>query len=140
MAVRTAAETTVGDTIGPVTIPVARETLVAYAQASGDDNPIHQDEAFARSVGLPDVIAHGMWTLGAAGSVVEDWAGDGGRVVEFGTRFTKPVVVPAQGGEIEVSAVVKALDEQSRRATVDVTATCDGEKVLGRCIAVVQLD
>jgi acyl dehydratase len=140
MAVRTAAETAVGDTIGPVTIPVARETLVAYARASGDDNPIHQDEEFARSVGLPDVIAHGMWTLGAAGSVVEGWAGDGGRVVELGTRFTKPVVVPAQGGEIEVSAVVKALDEESRRATVDVTATCGGEKVLGRCIAVVQLD
>ena len=108
MAARSLAQTAAGDTIGPVTIVVARETLVAYANASGDQNPIHQDEDFAKSVGLPDVIAHGMWTLGAAGSVVEEWAGDGGRVVEFGTRFTKPVVVPQGGGEVEVSGVVKA--------------------------------
>jgi acyl dehydratase len=140
MAARTLADTTVGDTIGPVTVPVARETLVAYADASGDQNPIHQDEAFAKSVGLPDVIAHGMFTMGAAGSVVEEWAGDGGRVVEFGTRFTKPVVVPQSGGEIEVSGEVKSVDEQSRRATVELTATSDGAKVLGRCVAVVQLD
>lgn len=140
MAVRTLAETTVGDTIDARTIAVAREALVAYANASGDQNPIHQDEAFATSVGLPDVIAHGMWTLGAVGSVVEEWAGDGGRVVEFGTRFTKPVVVPQSGGEIEVGGVVKAVDEQSRRATVDLTVTSEGAKVLGRCLAVVQLD
>jgi acyl dehydratase len=140
MAARTLADTTVGDTIGPVTVPVARETLVAYANASGDQNPIHQDEDFAKSVGLPDVIAHGMFTMGAAGSVVEEWAGDGGRVVEFGTRFTKPVVVPQSGGEIEVSGEVKSVDEQSRRATVELTATSDGAKVLGRCVAVVQLD
>ena len=140
MAARTLAETAVGDTLGPVTIPVARETLVAYANASGDQNPIHQDESFARSVGLPDVIAHGMWTMGAAGSVVEAWAGDGGRVVEFGTRFTKPVVVPASGGEVEVGGVVRSLDEDRRRATVELTASSGGEKVLGRCVAVVQLD
>ena len=140
MAVRTSQETSVGDVIGPVTVPVTRATLVAYANASGDQNPIHQDEAFATSVGLPDVIAHGMWTMGASGAVVEEWAGDGGRVVEFGTRFTKPVVVPAGGSEIEVRGVVKSLDEGSRRATVEVTTTCGGDKVLGRCVAVVQLD
>ena len=140
MAARSLAQTAAGDTIGPVTIVVARETLVAYANASGDQNPIHQDEDFAKSVGLPDVIAHGMWTLGAAGSVVEEWAGDGGRVVEFGTRFTKPVVVPQGGGEVEVSGVVKSVDEDSRRATVELTATSEGAKVLGRCLAVVQLD
>jgi acyl dehydratase len=141
MAVRTLRQTGVGDTFGPVSVPVRRETLVAYANASGDQNPIHQDEAFAKAVGLPDVIAHGMWTMGAAGSVVEEWAGDGGRVVEFGTRFTKPVVVPADGGsQVEVSGVVKAVDEETGRATVDVTVTCAGEKVLGRCQAVVQLD
>lgn len=140
MAARSLAETAVGDTLGPVSIPVARGALVAYANASGDQNRIHQDEAFARSVGLPDVIAHGMWTMGAAGSVVEEWAGDGGRVVEFGTRFTKPVVVPAGGSQIEVSGIVKAVDEQARRATVELTTTCGGEKVLGRCLAVVQLD
>ena len=140
MSIRTAAETEVGDVFGPHTVPVARETLVAYANASGDQNPIHQDEDFAKSVGLPDVIAHGMWTMGAAGSVVEEWAGDGGRVVEFGTRFTKPVVVPQGGGEVEVSGVVKTVDEDTRRATVELTATSEGAKVLGRCIAVVQLD
>ncbi|KRE58750.1 acyl dehydratase [Phycicoccus sp. Soil748] len=140
MAVRTLAGTSVGDTIGSRTIAVGRDTLVAYAAASGDQNPIHQDEQFARSVGLPDVIAHGMWTMGAAGSVVEEWAGDGGRVVEFGTRFTKPVVVPQDGGAIEVGGVVKAVDEQTRRATVELTATSGGDKVLGRCVAVVQLD
>jgi acyl dehydratase len=140
MGVRTLAEAAVGDPIGPVTLSVGRETLVAYANASGDQNPIHQDEAFATSVGLPDVIAHGMWTMGAAGAVVEEWAGDGGRVVEFGTRFTKPVVVPQGGGEVEVSGVVKALDEDTRRATVELTATSEGAKVLGRCVAVVQLD
>lgn len=140
MAPRTLADTAAGDAIGPVTIPVARETLVAYANASGDQNPIHQDEAFAKSVGLPDVIAHGMWTMGAVGAAVEEWAGDGGRVVEYGTRFTKPVVVPAGGGAIEVAGAVKSLDEESRRATVELTATSGGDKVLGRCIAVVQLD
>jgi acyl dehydratase len=140
MAIRTLSETSAGDTFGPVTLPVTREALVAYANASGDQNPIHQDEAFATSVGLPDVIAHGMWTMGASGAVVEQWAGDGGRVVEFGTRFTKPVVVPADGSEIEVAGVVKSLDEETRRATVEVTTTCRGEKVLGRCLAVVQLD
>jgi acyl dehydratase len=140
MAVRSFESVSVGDTFGPTAMPVTRETLVAYANASGDQNPIHQDEEFAKSVGLPDVIAHGMWTMGAAGSVVEEWAGDGGRVVEFGTRFTKPVVVPEGGGEVEVTGVVKAVDEDARRATVELTATSEGAKVLGRCIAVVQLD
>jgi len=140
MAVRTLDQVSVGDTLDPRTIAVRRDTLVAYAAASGDQNPIHQDEDFARSVGLPDVIAHGMWTMGAAGSVVGEWAGDGGRVVEFGTRFTKPVVVPQAGGEVEVTGLVKSVDEDTRRATVELTATSEGAKVLGRCIAVVQLD
>lgn len=133
-------EVTVGEQLGPVTIPVGRETLVAYAGASLDDNPIHQDEDFAKSVGLPDVIAHGMWTMGAAGTVASDWAGDSGRVVEFGTRFTSMVVVPAAGAELEVSGSVKSLDEATRRATVDLVASAAGTKVLGRCTAVIQLD
>jgi len=140
VSARTAAETAVGDTLGPVTVPVRREALVAYANASGDQNPIHQDEVFATSVGLPDVIAHGMWTLGAAGSVVSKWAGGAGRVVEFGTRFTKPVVVPSSGAEVVIGGVVKAVDADSGRATLDVSVTADGAKVLGRCIAIVQLD
>jgi len=140
MSVRQLSEVAVGDTIGPVTIPVTRDTLVAYANASGDQNPIHQNEAFARSVGLPDVIAHGMWTMGAAGTVVSDWVGDAGRVVQYGTRFTQPVVVPSSGSEIVVQGVVKSLDAESSLATVELTTTCDGVKVLGRCLAVVRLD
>ena len=140
MTARALSEVSVGDVVGPVTVPVSRDTLVAYANASGDQNPIHQDEAFARSVGLPDVIAHGMWTMGASATVVTDWAGDAGRVVEFGPRFTKPVVVPVAGNELVVQGVVKAVDTATGRVTVDVTTTCEGEKVLGRCIAVVRLD
>ena len=141
MAARPLSEVSVGDVVGPVTVPVTRETLVAYANASGDQNPIHQDESFARSVGLPDVIAHGMWTMGASGTVVADWAGDAGRVVEFGTRFTKPVVVPYDGGaDIEVSGVVKALEPDTKRVTIELTAKAAGEKVLGRALAVAVLD
>ena len=140
MAARALSEVSVGEVIGPVAVPVTRRTLVDYANASGDQNPIHQDEEFARSVGLPDVIAHGMWTMGASGSVVAAWAGDAGRVVEFGTRFTKPVVVPEGGSEVVVEGVVRAVDEETGRVTIDVTTTCGGEKVLGRCLAVVRLD
>ena len=139
MAVRRFDAVSVGETFGPTTVPVGRDTLVAYANASGDQNPIHQDEEFAKSVGLPDIIAHGMWTMGAAGSVLEAWVGDGGRVVEFGTRFTSMVVVPRHGAEIVVQGTVKSLDEGARRATVDLTVQADGAKVLGRCVAVVAL-
>ena len=140
MVARPLSEVSVGDVVGPVTVPVSRETLVGYANASLDQNPIHQDEVFARSVGLPDVIAHGMWTMAASGTVVADWAGDAGRVVEFGTRFTKPVVVPVDGNEIVVQGAVTAVEADTGRVTVDVTTTCGGEKVLGRCVAVVRLD
>ncbi|MFN8099281.1 MAG: MaoC family dehydratase [Dermatophilaceae bacterium] len=133
-------DVTVGEDLGTRVIPVARQTLVDYANASLDQNPIHQDEEFAKKVGLPDVIAHGMWTMGAAGTLAADWAGDAGRVVQYGTRFTSMVVVPPDGAELEVSGVVKSLDEATRRATVELTATAAGQKVLGRCTAVVQLD
>ena len=130
----------VGDELAPVTIPVTRATLVDYANASLDQNPIHQDEAFATGVGLPDVIAHGMWTMGASGTLVAQWAGDAGRILEYGTRFTSMVVVPRDGAELLVRGVVKSLDETTRRATVELTATSAGAKVLGRALAVVQLD
>ena len=136
---RSRTEVTVGDTIGPVIVLVGRDTLVAYAGASLDQNPIHQDEEFATGVGLPDVIAHGMWTMGAASSVVADWAGDAGRVESFRTRFISMVVVPSAGAEIEVSGVVSKMDDEGR-VTVDVTATAEGTKVLGRCSGVVRLD
>ena len=96
---------------------MTRATLVRYAGASGDFNPIHWNEKFAKEVGLPDVIAHGMFTMAEAIRVVTDWVGDPGAVVEYGVRFTKPVVVPndEKGALIEVSAKVAAkLDDDDR--------------------------
>ena len=116
------------------------ETLVQYAGASGDFNPIHWNEKFAREVGLPDVIAHGMFTMAEAIRVVTDWTGDPGAVVEYGVRFTKPVVVPNDdtGALIEVSGKVAAkLDDNLVR--VDLTVTSDDKKVLGMSRALVRL-
>ncbi|GAU67611.1 putative fatty acid synthase [Streptomyces sp. NBRC 110611] len=122
--------------------PVSRATLVRYAGASGDFNPIHWNEKFAKEVGLPDVIAHGMFTMAAAVRVVTDWTGDPGAVVEYGVRFTKPVIVPNDdnGAVIEVSAKVAAkLDDEARTVRVDLTARSAGQKVLGMARAVVRL-
>ncbi|WP_328468017.1 MaoC family dehydratase [Streptomyces sp. NBC_00448] len=120
--------------------PVSRATLVQYAGASGDFNPIHWNEKFAREVGLPDVIAHGMFTMAVAIRVVTDWTVDPGAVEEYGVRFTKPVVVPNddQGATVHVAAKVAAkLDD--RRVRIDLVATSDGQKVLGMSRAVVRL-
>ena len=123
------------------TVHIDRASLVQYAGASLDRNPIHWDERFARSVGLPDVIAQGMFTMGTAVNVVSEWVGDVGRVVEYGARFTKPVVVPYEGGaDVEATGVVTAVDEQAKRATVELKVTCGADKVLGRAVAVVVLD
>jgi len=139
--VRALSDVSVCDVLEPVTIHVDRARLVQYAGASLDRNRIHWDERFAKEVGLPDVIAHGMFTMGSAATVVADWVGDAGRIVEFGTRFTKPVVVPYDGGaDIEVSGVVKSVDPETRRVTVELTVTAGGEKVLGRALAVAVLD
>lgn len=141
MAVRRFDQVSEGEVLPARTLPVTRAHLVHYAGASGDRNVIHWDERTARDVGLPDVIAHGMWTMGAAVQVVTDWVGDAGRVVDYGTRFTKPVVVPhGEGTSLDVTGVVRSLDADARRATVELTVTCRGDKVLGRCRAVVQLD
>ncbi|MEU9119703.1 MaoC family dehydratase [Streptomyces sp. NPDC048506] len=124
------------------TFPVTRATLVKYAGASGDFNPIHWNEKFAKEVGLPDVIAHGMFTMAEAIRVVTDWTGDPGAVAEYGVRFTKPVVVPNddEGALIEVSAQVAAkLDDDARTVRVDLTAKSAGQKVLGMARAVVRL-
>ncbi|MER5852314.1 MaoC family dehydratase [Streptomyces sp. NPDC002012] len=130
----------VGTELPAQSFPVSRATLVQYAGASGDFNPIHWNEKFAREVGLPDVIAHGMFTMAEAIRVVTDWVGDPGAVIEYGVRFTKPVVVPNddKGALIEVSAKVAALldDKQVR---VDLTAMSEGKKVLGMSRAVVRL-
>ncbi|MGY1500305.1 MaoC family dehydratase [Streptomyces sp. QTS52] len=134
------ADVEVGTELPVQTFPVTRATLVRYAGASGDFNPIHWNEKFAVEVGLPDVIAHGMFTMAEAIRVVTDWVGDPGAVVEYGVRFTKPVVVPNddQGATIEVSGKVAAkLDDNTVR--VDLVARCAGQKVLGMSRAVVRL-
>ncbi|MEO8556592.1 MAG: MaoC family dehydratase [Actinomycetota bacterium] len=131
----------VGQELPPLAIHISRESLVRYTGASLDRNRIHWDERFARSVGLPDVIAHGMFTMGSAINVVSDWVGDAGRIVEYGTRFTKPVVVPYEAGaDVVVTGVVTAVDAENHRATVELTAACGADKVLGRATAVVDLD
>ncbi|MGY0059468.1 MaoC family dehydratase [Streptomyces sp. LZ34] len=132
----------VGTELPAQEFPVTRADLVRYAGASGDFNPIHWNEKFAKEVGLPDVIAHGMFTMAEAGRVVTDWAGDPAAVVEYGVRFTKPVVVPndEKGSAVEVTAKVAAkLDDEARTVRVDVMATSAGLKVLGRARAVVRL-
>ncbi|MBP2403590.1 MaoC family dehydratase [Streptomyces syringium] len=134
-------EVAVGTELPAQSFPVTRATLVQYAGASGDFNPIHWNEKFAKEVGLPDVIAHGMFTMAEAIRVVTDWAGDPASVVEYGVRFTKPVVVPNddQGAVIEVSAKVAAKDDEARTVRVDLVAKSDGQKVLGMSRATVRL-
>lgn len=134
------ADVEVGTELPARSFSVDRATLVRYAGASGDFNPIHWNEKFAVSVGLPDVIAHGMFTMAEAIRVVTDWTGDPGAVVEYGVRFTKPVIVPndEKGAVIEVSGKVAALLDD-RRVRVDLTAVSAGEKVLTMSRAVVQL-
>ena len=120
--------------------PITRADLVRYAGASGDFNPIHWNPAFAVGVGLPDVIAHGMFTMAAAARLVTDWVGDPGAVVDYSVRFTKPVVVPddGTGAMLIVDGVVaEKLDDNLVR--VDLTARAVGEKVLGMAKATVRL-
>ena len=119
---------------------VTRADLVRYAGASGDFNPIHWNERVATSVGLPGVIAHGMFTMGLAGRAVTDWTGDPAALLEYQVRFGRPVVVPDDdtGAEVTVRGTVAALLEDSR-ARVDLTVTSGGEKVLSLARAVVRV-
>jgi acyl dehydratase len=115
---------------------IDRELLKRYADASGDQNPIHQDETFAKSVGLPDVIAHGMLTMGLVGQYVSDWAGGSSNIKEYSARFVKPVVVPANKVvELVVNGVAT---EENGLYQLELTATVDGVKVLGMAKALVQ--
>jgi acyl dehydratase len=116
----------------PLTYRITRADLAAYAAASGDHNPIHQDETVARSVGLPGVIAHGMYTLALAARYVDEALGESGRIVEIGAKFIRPVVVPEEGVEVVVTGELR--DEQ----TVVLTVTCGGEKVIGAASAVLR--
>jgi acyl dehydratase len=138
-------ELTVGQEIGTRSIEVTRQDLVKYAGASGDFNPIHWNEAFATSVELPGVIAHGMFTMGSAVQLVSDWAGDPAAVVDYQTRFTKPVLVTdttgtdQAGAVIDVTGVVGALDAEAGTARIDLTVVAAGQKVLMKSQAVVKV-
>ena len=133
-------EVQVGDALPSRTIKVRREHLVRYAGASSHFNPIHWNQRFALDVGLPDVIAHGMFTMASAVEVVTAWAGDPGAVTSYGVRFTKPVVVPDPGhAELQVSGVVAAKDDDARTVRVDLTVRAADVAVLGRAQATVRL-
>lgn len=127
---------TSGDALPEKTFTVTRADLVAYAEASGDHNPIHQDDEVARAVGLPGVIAHGMYTLALVGRAVAEWTG-GAEVVDLGAKFTSPVVVPAEGGaEVVVRGTVKSVADGL--VTLALEVTCGDQKVLGMPKAVVR--
>jgi acyl dehydratase len=131
----------VGEQLPARVFPLRRVDLVRYAGASGDFNVIHWNERVARSVGLPDVIAHGMLTMATVARLVTEWAGDPGAVVDYVTRFTRPVPVPDDdtGAALEVSGVVAVKDDDARTVRVDLVAVCAGQKVLGKAQAVVRL-
>jgi len=119
----------IGTELAPKTFKINRQLLIDYASASGDQNPIHQDEAFAKSVGLPDVIAHGMLTMALAGKYLSDFSGSK-NVIEFSAKFIKPVVVPA---DVDVSLIIsgKVADINNGIAKIELLAMCDEVKVLG---------
>lgn len=122
---------TVGEVIAERTVHLTRESLVRYAGASGDFNPIHYRDDVAASVGLPGVLAHGMLTMGIASSVVLAALGDSSKVTDYGVRFTRPVVVdPETGADVTVIAKVGAMDENTAR--IDLTVKHDETTVLGK--------
>ena len=128
----------VGDEIGEKVFWIDRALLKKYADASGDQNPIHQDEAFAKSVGLPNVIAHGMLTMALVGKFVSDWGGGPVSVKEFSARFVKPVIVPAgESADLTVTATITEIIGNFARLSV--SATSGGIKVLGMAKALVEI-
>jgi len=127
----------IGQELVAKTFTINRKLLIAYADASGDQNPIHQDEVFAKSVGLPDVIAHGMLTMALAGKYLSDVAGSQ-NVLDLSAKFIKPVVVPA---DTDVSLIVsgKVTEVSNGRAKIELLAMCDEVKVLGMAKGVIKL-
>jgi acyl dehydratase len=140
MAAVSWAEVEVGHELPGQSFPVQRADLVRYAGASGDFNVIHWNERVATSVGLPDVIAHGMYTMAVAARVVTDWVGDPGAVLDYGVRFTRPVVVPddGTGAMLDVSAKVTAKNDDGT-VLIAITASSVGSTVLGKATALVRL-
>jgi acyl dehydratase len=124
-------ELTVGDVVAERTVHLSRESLVRYAGASGDFNPIHYRDDVAAEVGLPGVLAHGMLTMGLAVETLVPWLGDSGRILEYGVRFTRPVVVDAtEGADVSVTAKVGAITDDSVR--IDLTVKHGDTTVLGK--------
>jgi acyl dehydratase len=130
----------IGDELPAIEVRVTRDQLVRYAGAAMDFNPIHWNEAFAKEVGLPDVIAHGMLTMALAGRVVTDWLGDPAKLIDLSARFTRPVVVPntPEGALVEFSGKVGALNEDGT-ARIDLVAKFEGKTVLGKPQALVRV-
>ena len=130
----------VGQEVGSESFTFTRDSLVRYAGASGDFNPIHYRDDFAKSVGLDGVLAHGMLTMGTAVQVVVNWVGDAGKVIDYGVRFTKPVLVDAnEGALVTVIAKVGLIDLEAKTVRVDITCVCNEVAVLGKAQALVQL-
>ena len=133
-------EISVGDVVANQSFEITRDSLVRYAGASGDFNPIHYRDEIAQSVGLPGVLAHGMLTMGLAIQPVVTWLGDASKVIDYGVRFTKPVPVPAAGSSVlNVTATVAALDEESKKARIDLSVVFGELAVLGKAQVWVQL-
>ncbi len=130
----------VGEVVAGASYTLTRDSLVRYAGASGDFNPIHYRDDVAQSVGLPGVLAHGMLTMGLAVQSVVDWAGDPARIVDYQVRFTRPVPVDAtEGAVVTVVAKVGALDTDAAVARIDLTVTFNEQTVLGKAQARVSL-
>lgn len=130
----------VGQQIGAAEFLLTRDSLVRYAGASGDFNPIHYRDDLAKSVGLEGVLAHGMLTMGAAVQVAVDWVGDAGRILDYGVRFTKPVWVDATDGAVlVVTGKVGEIDVEGAKVRIDLTATFNEAGVLGKAQAWVRL-
>ena len=130
----------VGDKIGPTTFPIERINLIMYCGASGDFNVIHWNERIATAVGLPNVIAHGMFTMAQAARVLTDFVGDPSRVIDYGVRFTKPVPVPDDdtGTAVEVTGTVSEKRDDGT-IVVDLNATANGVDVLGKARGIIRL-
>lgn len=125
------AEIAVGDVVAERTVHLTRESLVRYAGASGDFNPIHYRDDVAARVGLPGVLAHGMLTMGLAVETIVEWLGDSGRILDYGVRFTRPVVVDGESGaDVTVTAKVGAVDDDALR--IDLTVASGETTVLGK--------
>jgi acyl dehydratase len=130
----------VGQEVGSDSFTFTRDALVKYAGASGDFNPIHYRDDFAKSVGLDGVLAHGMLTMGTAVQVVVNWVGDAGKVIDYGVRFTKPVFVDAnEGAVVTVVAKIGTIDLEAKTVRVDITCVSREVAVLGKAQAVVKL-